>query len=123
MGRVRSKNTKPEVFVRSLLHRNGFRFRLHKKELPGKPDIVLSKYRTVVFVHGCFWHRHKNCSDATTPKTRTNFWLKKFEGNVERDKKAQRALHLEDWRVVVVWECEMSKPDRLLGKIWKEIRK
>jgi len=114
MSRVRSKDTKPELIVRSMLHRNGYRFRLNKKDLPGKPDIVLPKYRTVVFVHGCFWHRHQNCSDATTPKTRTDFWCNKFSQNVERDKKVQAALRQLGWNVLIVWECEVLKPNALL---------
>ncbi len=121
MGRVRSKNTKPELLVRSILHRNGYRFRLHKKGLPGKPDIVLTKYQTVIFVHGCFWHRHKNCPDATVPKTRTEFWVQKFAKNVQRDKKVQKSLRQLRWNVIVVWECETKKPDELMNRLCREI--
>lgn len=123
MSRVRSKDTKPEISVRSLLHRAGFRFRLHKAGLPGKPDIVLAKHKTVIFVHGCFWHRHPGCSDATTPKTRTAFWKKKFEENVERDQRTAATLRNLDWNVIVVWECELKNIERLLIRLNKEIRK
>ena len=123
MSRVCSKDTKPEIIVRSLLHNVGYRFRLHKVGLPGKPDIVLAKYKTVVFVNGCFWHRHSGCSDATTPKTRTEFWTKKFEDNVSRDKRNTAALRNLDWYVVVVWECELKNTERLLKRLRKEITK
>lgn len=122
MSRVRSKDTKPELLVRSILHRNGFRFRLHKKELPGKPDIVLSKYRTIIFVHGCFWHQHKNCPDATVPKTRTDFWLHKFSQNMERDRKVQAALRKLGWNIIIVWECETLKPDRILNRLQRKLK-
>ena len=92
MSAIKSKNTKPEIIVRKLLHSMGYRFRLHKKDLPGSPDIVLPKYKTVIFVHGCFWHRHHNCKFATTPKTRTEFWENKFKENIERDIKNQNKL-------------------------------
>lgn len=121
MGRVRSKDTKPEIIVRSLLHRNGFRFRLHKKGLPGKPDIVLARYRTVIFVHGCFWHRHKGCPDSTTPKTRTAFWRNKFKENTERDKRTISALRDIGWNVIVVWECEIQRSEILLKRLKKDI--
>lgn len=118
MSRIRGKNTKPEIILRKLLHREGFRFRLHAPDLPGKPDIVLKKYRTVIFVHGCFWHRHPGCAGATTPKTRTDFWLEKFEKTVERDKRKQRELEREGWRVMVVWECDLkSDPESVLSDI------
>lgn len=122
MGRVRSKDTKPELLVRSLLHRNGFRFRLHKKDLPGKPDIVLAKYKAAIFVHGCFWHRHKGCPDATTPKSRTDFWENKFKENVERDKRTATALRDLGWNPIVVWECEILKPENLLKRLKTEIK-
>ncbi|MBN2285805.1 MAG: DNA mismatch endonuclease Vsr [Tissierellales bacterium] len=123
MSRIRSKNTKPEIIVRSILHRNGYRFRLHKKDLPGKPDIVLPKFNTVVFVHGCFWHRHENCSDATTPKTSTDFWQKKFEDNVKRDKRNIKALQEAGWKVIIIWECEIGNPTNVLQKIEECIKK
>ena len=122
MGRVRNKHTKPELIVRSLLHREGYRFRLHKKELPGRPDIVLPKFNIVVLVHGCFWHRHKNCSDATTPKTRTDFWKNKFAENEERDRRTKKALQQAGWKVIVIWECETSRPADLLKRLDREIR-
>ncbi|MFZ2162247.1 MAG: DNA mismatch endonuclease Vsr [Sideroxyarcus sp.] len=122
MGRVGSKNTKPELIVRSLLHCQGYRFRLHRKDLPGKPDIVLPKYNTVIFVHGCFWHRHANCADASTPKTRTDFWLKKFSENTARDAKNQTALINAGWKVIIVWECETMKLDKLASRLNKSLK-
>jgi len=108
MSRIRSKDTKPEKIVRSMLHKMGYRFRLHKKNLPGVPDIVLRKYRTVIFVHGCFWHRHINCKYAYYPKSRTEFWSAKFKINVERDKEVKKQLQELGWKVITIWECEMS---------------
>jgi DNA mismatch endonuclease (patch repair protein) len=105
MSRIRGKNTTPELVVRKLLHSMGYRFRLHASNLPGCPDIVLPKYRTIVFVHGCFWHRH-SCGAAYMPKTRTSFWEAKFIANVDRDKRHRRALTADGWKVVVVWECQ-----------------
>ncbi len=107
MRKVRSKDTSPERKVRSLLHRLGFRFRLHRKDLPGNPDIVLPKHNAVIFVHGCFWHRHPGCSRATTPATRREYWLPKFDRTVRRDAENQAALRRLGWKVVVVWECEL----------------
>ena len=109
MSRIKSKDTKPEMQVRSALHRAGYRFRLHVKDLPGKPDIVLPKYKTVIFVHGCFWHRHKGCSNATMPSTNQELWKKKFQQNVERDKREQAELKKLGWKVIVVWECKAEK--------------
>lgn len=106
MRSVRGKNTTPEMKVRSALHRGGYRFRLHRKDLPGKPDIVLSSRRVVVFVHGCFWHRHPGCRAASSPSTRIAFWQDKFARNVERDRQAVEALERAGWAVHVVWECE-----------------
>lgn len=108
MSRIRGKNTKPEVLLRSLLHRRGFRFRLHTPSLPGRPDIVLPKYRTAIFVHGCFWHRHEGCSNTTMPKTRTGFWAEKFRRTVERDARKKAELEALGWQVLTVWECELS---------------
>lgn len=113
MARIRGKDTKAEIFVRSLLHRMGFRFRLHRRDLPGSPDIVLPRHGIVVFVHGCFWHRHAGCEHATTPKSNSEFWLQKFAKNVERDKRNRRDLRRLGWKVVVVWECELKKPAKL----------
>ena len=109
MSAIKSKNTKPEIAVRKLLHSMGFRFRLHRKDLPGSPDIVLPKYKTVIFVHGCFWHRHENCKYASTPKTRSEFWESKFEGNIKRDKINQTNLIKLGWKIIIVWECELKK--------------
>jgi len=109
MSRVRSKNTNPEMIVRSFLHKNGFRFRLHVKNLPGHPDIVLPKYKTVVDVRGCFWHRHKGCKKATMPSTNADFWKNKFKQNIERDKQHAKELKALGWNLIVVWECETSK--------------
>ena len=112
MSRIRGRDTKPEVLVRSTLHRMGFRFTVNGPlncKLPGRPDIVLPKHSAVVFVHGCFWHRHARCKYAYTPKTRVSFWEEKFFGNVERDRKNGRALARLGWKVVTVWECELAK--------------
>ncbi len=108
MAAIKSKDTKPEVLVRSFLHRAGFRFRNNVKDLPGRPDIVLPKYRTVVFVHGCFWHQHEGCPNATMPKSRKEFWKKKLDRNTERDKEATQKLREAGWNVAVVWECEID---------------
>lgn len=108
MRKIRSKNSTPERLVRSALHRAGFRFRLHDKRLPGHPDIVLPSRRAVVFVHGCFWHRHPGCRAASSPKTRSAFWQEKFDRNVERDRRDQAILEAEGWHVHVVWECETN---------------
>lgn len=124
MSCVTSKNTKPELIVRSYLHRTGFRFRIHGKKLPGNPDIVLPKYGTVIFVHGCFWHRHPNCARSTMPSTREQFWKEKFEKNVARDKKNQNLLDEDGWRILVVWECELSsnvKRDKRLPLLNRQI--
>jgi len=117
MSRIRSRDTKPEIIVRKILHRMGYRFRLHRKDLPGCPDIVLPKYRTVVFVHGCFWHRHEGCRYAYNPKSRVDFWQKKFKQNVERDKKVRHELTDMGWRVLVVWECDTKDIDVLADKL------
>lgn len=117
MSRIRSKDTTPEKKVRSILHKMGYRFRLHKKDLPGNPDIVLPKYKTVIEVRGCYWHRHKGCKDTTTPKTNTAFWLKKFESNVKRDKENKKKLEALDWKVIVIWECEVKN-----GKMTKKLQ-
>lgn len=113
MARVRSKNTRPELAVRRLLHGMGYRFRLHRASLPGKPDIVLPRHRVAVFVHGCFWHRHAGCAATRTPKSRVAFWREKFESNVKRDRAARRKLRGDGWRVLVVWECQLGDADQL----------
>ena len=117
MSAIKSKNTTPEIAVRKVLHSMGYRFRLHSKDLPGSPDIVLPKYKTVIFVHGCFWHRHKDCKYATTPKTREEFWNNKFRSNVERDLEIQEKIKNLNWRSVVIWECETKDIENLRGKI------
>lgn len=117
MSRVRSKDTGPERAVRSIVHNMGFRFRLHRADLPGRPDIVLPKLRSVIFVHGCFWHRHRNCPKASTPSTRTEFWSEKFQRNVERDKLAVRELRSLGWRILVVWQCELRDKKMLTFKL------
>ena len=109
MSRIKGKDTSIEVKVRKDLFRRGFRYRKNVKELPGKPDIVLPKYKAVVFVHGCFWHRHPGCKDATTPKTKTEYWLKKFERNVYNDEVHKEQLMNSGWRVFTIWECEVTK--------------
>ncbi|WP_409998220.1 very short patch repair endonuclease [Bradyrhizobium sp. SZCCHNR2012] len=113
MSRVRGTNTSPEIRVRKEAHSIGLRFRLHPKDLPGKPDLVFPKFRTALFVHGCFWHRHPGCAKASTPKTRQAYWQAKFSANSDRDERVQRALEELGWRVLVIWECETKKPEQL----------
>lgn len=108
MSRVKSRDTAPELTVRRVAHALGFRFRLHRRDLPGTPDLVFLKRRAVVFVHGCFWHRHEGCAKTTTPKSRGDFWQKKFDRNVERDQRALRDLKKLGWRTLVVWQCETN---------------
>ena len=123
MSRIKGRDTAPELKLRSLLHRAGFRFKLHVRDLPGKPDIVLPKYRTAIFVHGCFWHRHESCRNATTPSTRTEFWQDKFDSNVERDRRNRAALEEADWNVIIVWECELkADADRIMQGLYAELR-
>lgn len=110
MSRIRGKDTQPELALRRALHRQGFRYRLHGAGLPGKPDLVFPRYKTVVFVHGCFWHRHADCKIATTPKSNTPFWVEKFQKNMERDRRVAKALKDGGWCVLVVWECELASP-------------
>ena len=119
MSAIKSKNTKPEIKVRKILHSMGYRFRLHRKDLPGSPDIVLPKYKTVIFVHGCFWHRHENCKYASTPKTRQEFWEAKFRENINRDKLNQENLSSKGWKIIVVWECEINDKDFDLSRLFK----
>jgi len=106
MSGIKGKNTKPEMIVRSTLHKLGYRFRLHSRILPGKPDIVLAMHKTVIFVHGCFWHRHEGCRYAYTPKSRESFWKEKFSKNVDRDQRNVMQLQHAGWKVAVIWECE-----------------
>ena len=120
MSNIRSTNTKPEIIIRSLLFRNGYRFRIHQKTLPGKPDIVFAKYRTVIFVHGCFWHNHSKCKEGRIPSSNSVFWKEKLKKNINRDKVNISKLKDLGWKVIVVWECEIDKQlDRTINKIIK----
>ena len=119
MSRIKGKDTKIEVEVRKYLFSKGYRFRKNDKRYPGKPDIVLPKYHVAIFVHGCFWHRHEGCKDATTPKTKTEFWLEKFDKNVKNDQIKQEKLRKLGWKVIVIWECEIKK-DLIKTMEWLE---
>lgn len=124
MSKIKGKDTKPEMLVRKFLFANGFRYRLHDKKLLGKPDIVLTKYKTVIFVHGCFWHGHEGCKYFVVPKTRTEWWLNKINHNIENDKKANIALQNEGWKVVIIWECDLknNKREQTLSELIKIIK-
>ncbi|MCX6173987.1 MAG: very short patch repair endonuclease [Ignavibacteriales bacterium] len=113
MSKIREKNTKPEMILRSALHKLGYRFRIHSKHLPGRPDIVLAKYNMIIFVHGCFWHQHKYCTEGRIPSTNSKYWEEKFSNNAIRDKRNKKALRKMGWKVIIVWECEIE------GKIEK----
>lgn len=117
MGRVRGRDTKPEMLVRSLVHQMGFRFRVHRRDLPGNPDIVLPRHRKVIFVHGCFWHGHPGCPRSTRPTTNQSFWDRKLDGNLERDKRFQQQLLLMGWKVLVIWQCETKVSDTLAMRL------
>lgn len=117
MATIQAANTKPELAVRRLVHGMGYRYRLHAKELPGKPDIVFPGRKKIVFVHGCFWHRHRGCRYATSPKTRTDFWNEKFVKNVARDRRNRLALKKMGWAVMVVWQCELKNSEKLARRI------
>jgi DNA mismatch endonuclease (patch repair protein) len=118
MSRIRSKNTTPEKVVRSMLHRMGYRFSLHRKDLPGRPDIVLPRHNTVIFVHGCFWHLHAGCNQGRIPATRREFWENKLNGNVKRDEQHQRVLRQLGWRVITLWECDVEqRKDRVARRL------
>ena len=123
MSNIHSTSTKPEIRLRKELWRKGFRYRKNDKRLPGTPDIVLPKYRTVVFVHGCFWHGHKGCKKYVTPKTNTEFWVQKVARNQQRDQEVWRQLEAKDWSVIIVWECELEKKrfDETIDRVEKEI--
>lgn len=117
MSRVSGKNTKPEIAVRSLLHSMGYRFRLHKKDLPGKPDIVLPKHKKIIFVHGCFWHGHEGCSRSKRPTTNQEFWREKLDNNIERDKVVVNDLNHLGWEILTVWSCEVKDTNELKNKL------
>ncbi len=117
MSRIKARDTEPERLVRSILHRMGLRFRLHRADLPGKPDVVLVSRRIAVFVHGCFWHRHRNCRFAYNPKSRRAFWTHKFSENVKRDHRQRSRLKHIGWKSVIVWECELRNPSRLICRL------
>jgi DNA mismatch endonuclease (patch repair protein) len=121
MAGIQGKNTKPELLVRKYLHARGLRYRLHAKELPGKPDLVLPKFKAVVFVHGCFWHQHSGCKYATTPSSRPGYWANKLSENVARDAYQIAALRDLGWRVFVVWECELRNAKPRLASLYSEI--
>lgn len=121
MRRIRSTDTRAELVVRSLLHRAGFRFRLHNKQLPGKPDIVLPRYKTVVFVHGCFWHGHKGCKEGRRPKSNTEYWNRKLDRNLRRDAANSKLLRKLGWKRIVVWECELKNIEALKQRLISEL--
>lgn len=122
MKGIRSKDTQPEMIVRRYLHARGFRYRLHARDLPGSPDLILPKYRVAILVHGCFWHRHGGCKYATTPVNNAERWRQKFEANTERDARKEKALRAAGWRVIVVWECELKHAtEEKLQDLAKEI--
>lgn len=120
MRAVKRAHTGPEIIVRQALHALGLRFRLHRRDLPGSPDIVLPRHKTVVFIHGCFWHRHPGCRFASTPKTRQEYWLPKFQANVERDVKKEAQLRELGWRILVVWECETRDSEELKNRLRRD---
>ncbi|MHC2435338.1 DNA mismatch endonuclease Vsr [Bradyrhizobium sp. USDA 4451] len=122
MSRIGPKNSRPEIVVRQVAHRLGYRFRLHRHDLPGTPDIVFPVLKRVVFVHGCFWHRHRNCSRTTTPKTRAGFWAEKFEKNIARDARNIRLLRKEGWHVLTIWECDTFDVDRVAKLLLRFLR-
>lgn len=121
MSGIRGKNTKPELLVRKYLHAHGYRFRIHKKDLPGKPDVVLPKFKTCLFIHGCFWHRHVGCRYATNPKTRVEFWNEKFQQNVTRDLANIQSLEAAGWNVLVIWECQLKADENALPKLLQKL--
>ncbi len=124
MSRIKGKDTKPEMLVRRFLHAHGYRYRLHVKDLPGKPDIVLPKYKTVVFINGCFWHGHKDCKYATIPKTKTEWWQNKINGNIENDKKKNAVLKKNGWKIITIWGCKLKPTmlDKALRSLLKKLQ-
>jgi DNA mismatch endonuclease (patch repair protein) len=121
MSRVRGRGTKPEKLIRSLLHNLGYRFRLHNKKLPGTPDVVLPKYKTVIFVHGCFWHQHEGCRKARRPTSNVEFWNTKLDRNIERDKKTVEGSEELGWKVIIVWQCESKDVEKLSERLVNEL--
>lgn len=123
MQQIKGKNTKPEMLVRKFLFANGFRYKLHDKKLPGKPDLVLPKYKTVIFIHGCFWHGHANCKYFTIPKTRTQWWTNKINKNIANDEKAIKLLKKDGWKIITIWECKLKpkKLEKTLALLLKKI--
>lgn len=123
MSQIGSKNTKPELMVRKYLHTQGFRYGLHSKELPGKPDLVLRKYRTVIFIHGCFWHGHAGCKYFVVPKTRTDWWIKKIERNQSKDQLSLERLKTLGWNIILIWECQLkpTKRENTLQRLHKKL--
>ena len=119
MSRIKGVDTKPELLVRSIVHRLGYRFSLHRKDLPGSPDIVLPKHKKIIFVHGCFWHGHKGCKRSRRPSSNIEFWQNKLEKNIMRDKKNLAELRKKGWAVLVLWQCQTNKPEKLIIKIEK----
>ena len=123
MSRIRGKDTEIEIKVRKYLFSQGFRFRKNVADMPAKPDIVLPKYKTVIFIHGCYWHRHTGCKNCTTPNTNREFWLKKFEKNIQNDSKHQQELEAAGWKVLILWECEIENDfERLMDNLVVELR-
>ena len=123
MSRIKGRDTVPEILVRRVAHGLGFRYRLYRKGLPGRPDLVFPRHRAVVFVHGCFWHRHEACRYAYEPKSRVRFWTEKFRQNVARDQRNEQALHTLGWRVLVIWECETRNPTEVEGRLLNYLRR
>lgn len=124
MSQIRSKDTKPELIIRKFLFKNGYRFRLHDKKMPGKPDLVLKKISAVIFVHGCFWHGHKGCKYFVVPKTRTDWWLEKINRNKDNDKNNKKNIKKLSWKIITIWECEIkpSKREKTLLKLLKTLQ-
>lgn len=122
MGRIKGRDTKPEIFIRSIIHRMGFRFRLQRRDLPGCPDIVLPRYKKVIFVNGCFWHGHEKCLRAKRPTTNIDFWNKKLDKNIKRDKKIRNELKKIGWKALVIWQCEIKKPATIYRKLERFLR-
>ena len=121
MSRIRSINTSPEKIVRSLLHRKGYRFSLHRKNLPGKPDIVMPRHKTIIFVHGCFWHQHRGCKRSNMPKSNIGYWKGKLKQNVIRDSKRKQKLKSLGWKIITIWECETENPKKSILKLKRKL--